>query len=36
MRVAGGALHADAAGDLRIKSSGFTSDTDGPVVGTQG
>ncbi len=30
-----GALHADGSGVLRIKSTPFTSDTDGTVVGTQ-
>ncbi|SDT65350.1 hypothetical protein [Jiangella sp. DSM 45060] len=33
--LAGGALHADGAGVLRIKDSRFTSDTDGAVVGAQ-
>jgi hypothetical protein len=34
--LAGGALHADGSGLLRIKGSRFTSDTDGVVVGGQG
>ncbi|WP_193318567.1 hypothetical protein [Nonomuraea phyllanthi] len=33
--LGGGALHADGSGLLRIKSSAFTSDTDGTVVGAQ-
>lgn len=35
MRLGDGRLWVDSTGDLRIKTSNPTSDTDGTVVGTQ-